>query len=115
MCVRQSFQRHLHNRQSFGREIRQQGPENRSSEISHVAKDEGMAQRIRGNNSSVPRTYVTPSFTESRELGQMFLTREFVIPEFIAMDDGMVEGLQEPSCPCVPLCCPMTQGKGRAL
>lgn len=92
MCVRQSFQRHLHNRQSFGREIRQQGPENRSSEISHVAKDEGMAQRIRGNNSSVPRTYVTPSFTESRELGQMFLTREFVIPEFIAMDDGMVEG-----------------------
>lgn len=92
MCVRQSFQRHLHNRQSFGREIRQQGPENRPSEISHVAKDEGMAQRIRGNNSSVPRTYVTPSFTESRELCQMFLTREFVIPEFIAMDDGMVEG-----------------------
>lgn len=102
MCVRQSFQRDLHNRQSFGREIRQQGPENRSSEISHVARDEGMAQRKRGNNSSVLHTYVTPSFTESRELCQMFLPQEFVIPEFTATDDGMVEGLQGPSCPCFP-------------
>lgn len=115
MCVRQSFQRHLHNRQPFGREIRQQGPENRSFEISHVARDEGMAQRKRGNNSSVPRTYVALSFTELRELCQMFLTQEFVIPEFIATDDGMEEGLQEPSCPCVPLFCPMTQGKGSAF
>ena len=55
----------------------------------HVARDEGMAQRLE-NESFVPCTYTTLSFTELKELCQMPLTQELVNPDFIAKDGDTV-------------------------